>query len=244
MRVSDIMSLAKEYLLLGMAAAIFAAVLFLLGYFIVYRKLCGGTRKIKPGRLFLYGVFICYLMVVFGATMLSRGAYWESRMQWRLFYSYREAWNHFSAREWRNIILNILLFVPFGFLLPFLFSKFRVFWKTYLAGLGLTVLIEVGQLVLKRGIFETDDIFNNFLGAMIGYGLYRIFYYIVSAVKRKKEGKDRFMPVLLYQIPLGAAVGMFATIFTVYANQECLFPMMQALKIWGKEGISFWRTSF
>lgn len=220
MRISDIMSLAREYLFLGMTVAIFAAVLFLLGYFVIYRKLCRGKRKIKPGRLVLYGVFICYLVVVFGATMLSRGSFWENHIQWRLFYSYREAWNHFSATEWRNIILNIVLFVPFGFLLPLLFSQFRAFWKTYLAGFLLTALIEVVQLVLKRGIFEADDIFDNFLGAMIGYGLYRFFRYIISSVRRKKEGRDRFVPVLLYQIPLGAAVGLFVTIFTVYANQE------------------------
>lgn len=220
MRISDIMSLAKEYLLLGMTVAVFAAVLFLLGYFVIYRKLLKGNRKMKPGRLVLYGIFICYLVVVFGATMLSRGSFWENHIQWRLFYSYREAWNHFSATEWRNIILNILLFVPFGFLLPLLFPRFRMLWKTYLAGLALTVFIEVGQLVLKRGIFELDDIFDNFLGAMIGYGLYRIFRYIISPVKGEKEKRDRFVPVLLCQIPLGAAVGLFATIFTVYANQE------------------------
>ena len=67
----------------------------------------------------------------------------------------------FSKAAWRNIILNICMFIPLGFLLPFL-DKFKIWWKNYLVGLATTLIIELLQLVTHRGIFEIDDIINNF----------------------------------------------------------------------------------
>ena len=37
-----------------------------------------------------------------------------------------------------------------------------------LAGFGLSCVIEVSQLVFRRGLFEFDDIFHNTLGALLG----------------------------------------------------------------------------
>lgn len=71
--------------------------------------------------------------------------------------------NHFQLREWRNIILNIIMGVPLGILLPCLFEKMRYWWPTYLSGLLFTILIETTQLITHRGIFEMDDILNNTL---------------------------------------------------------------------------------
>ena len=217
MRITDIISMARVYLVLGLVVVLFFGIAFLIGYHVIYKRICKGTKKISIKKMLLYAIFTCYLVVVFGATMLSRGSVWQGSAQLHLFYSYREAWNSFSATEWRNIILNILLFVPFGFLLPFVSKYFKTFWKTYLAGLGFTLVIETVQFLLKKGIFEVDDIFNNFLGAVIGYGCYRIFIYVYSLVQKKKE---KLLPVICYQIPLVLSVGAFVTIFFLYKNQE------------------------
>lgn len=217
MRISEIISLARQYLFLGIIAALFVVIAFTIGYWVIYKKIFKGAKKIKLRRLCTYAVFVCYLVIVLGATMLDRGGFWTNNLQLHLFYSYREAWNDFSATEWRNIILNIIMFLPFGFLLPFISNRFRVYWKTYLAGFAFSLAIEVGQYVLKRGIFEIDDLFDNLLGAIIGYGFCRILFYVIERVKRKKV---RIFPILMYQIPLLVTVAVFITIFMVYANQE------------------------
>ncbi|MBU9728821.1 VanZ family protein [Diplocloster modestus] len=72
-----------------------------------------------------------------------------------------------------NVIGNVLLFCPLGFLLPLLWEKYAKWWKTLAAGAGLSVLIECTQLFLIRGT-DVDDVLLNSLGALIGYGAYRL----------------------------------------------------------------------
>lgn len=218
MRISDIIQLSKEYLLLGIIVVLFTTTIFLAGYFFVYKKLLKGTKTLSKKKLLLSAVFLCYLVVVLGATMMSRGSWYGGGTVTPLFSSYRDAWISFSAREWRNLILNILLFVPLGFLLPLIWERFCTFWKTYLAGFLLTLLIETMQLCLKRGIFELDDILNNTLGTMIGYGIIMV---LGSCLKWwKQEEKKSVWKLAGFQIPLFVTILGFFVIFLTYKHQE------------------------
>lgn len=105
MRFSDIVRLAKEYLTLGIAAAIILAVLLSVGYFFVYKKLVKGSKKFSKRTAVLTLISICYLFIVFGAVFFSRGSFFSS-YSLQPFYSYIEAWNQWSVSGWRNIILN------------------------------------------------------------------------------------------------------------------------------------------
>ncbi len=70
-------------------------------------------------------------------------------------------------------ILNMILFVPVGFLLGCGFLGMT--WKrALLTGCGLSVAIELLQLVFQKGFCETDDVIHNVAGCLIGYGLWRI----------------------------------------------------------------------
>lgn len=215
MSLRDILSLGREYLSLGIIVALFVIVLFLGYYFFYYKK--HQNKRLNIRKMLMYGAFICYMVVVVCVTMLRGGVFWQQSRVMPLFYSYREAWNSFAAVDWRNIILNILMFVPFGFLLPFLSERFQKFWTTYLAGFLFTLLIESVQLIFKIGVFECDDLMNNFLGAMIGYGCYRIVRFVIEKVKRK-EGK--VLPMLCAQIPTVTVIALFAVIFGVYNGKE------------------------
>lgn len=217
MSISDIISLGKQYLFLGIVLAVVLVVFIFIAYNIIYKKNLKGEKRITKGMLVWLSVFICYMVVVIGATMLSRGSWYENSKIQPLFYSYKEAWNNASLREWRNIILNILLFIPFGFLLPLGVKWFQKFWKIYLAGFFLTLVIETSQLILKRGIFELDDLFHNTLGTMIGYGCFAMLLLIVSFIKREKKYVKR---MIVLQLPLMIAVFSFVTLFAIYSNQE------------------------
>ena len=150
--------------------------------------------------------------------MLSRPGFYGNTRIYPLFYSYRDAWTDFSITEWRNIILNIAMFVPFGFMLPQLIKRTKGFWKVSLIGFLFTLLIEVLQLLLKRGIFEPDDLLGNTVGAMIGYGIFCMFAYFIQ--KRKKEDVPKIHKVLICQLPLVIVIGAFATLFLVYQTKE------------------------
>ena len=94
-----------------------------------------------------------------------------------------------------NIVGNIALFVPFGFLFPFVAEKRNYrrsinFFVTLLVTVLFCVLIEGIQLVTKVGVFDVDDIIMNTFGSIAGYVLYRIIrkpYKSVKSVKRKEH---------------------------------------------------------
>lgn len=220
MRLTDIISLAQQYLVLGLIFAAVVGAAAAVGYFLVYRKLMKGEKRVRPLQVLWGATVICYLVVLFCATLLDRydgSGWWAQRGFLPLFYSYRDAWNSFSESAWRNIVLNILLFVPLGFLLPLGMKRFRRFWVTYLAGLLCTVFIEMMQLILQRGVAELDDILNNFLGTMIGYGCYAVVRSIRNALAGKKADPLRLTAL---QIPLIGTGLMFLAIAAVYQHQE------------------------
>ena len=219
MRIRDIISIGSSFITLGIV------VVALIGVILLVYNLIAKIRKQKKvsipiGRLLLYAVFIVYIVVVVGATMLRYSMHsfsGEMGEIYPLFYSYKEAWNHFSAREWRNIILNIMMFVPFGFLLPLVSKKFQVFWKTYLAGFLFTFLIEMTQLLLNLGICELDDFMNNTVGAMIGYGFYRLFVFVVNKWKKQET---KALSTVCFQIPVFVTLISFALIFGIYEMKD------------------------
>ena len=72
-----------------------------------------------------------------------------------------------------NIILNILLFLPFGYLLQTMFPRLR-WWQVILLGLAFSLCIELLQLITKLGYADVDDLINNTLGAAIGWLCYKL----------------------------------------------------------------------
>lgn len=229
MSISELFHIGMEYLKVGLIIGILFFLLFLAGYYVVYRKLCRGKKKMPFARLLWWGILIMYLVVVIGVTLLLRGGYYGNDIIRPLFYSYRDAWVHWSAASWRNIIFNFCMFIPLGFWLPTGLSFFRRFWRTYLAGFVFTLLIETVQLITRRGIFEWDDVFGNTVGAMIGYGLFMLgCFWWVAASKRKSGRKaesadDRTFSawtVFTAQIPLVLTILGFAVIFGRYERQE------------------------
>ncbi len=74
----------------------------------------------------------------------------------------------------RNVLGNIIPFMPIGLLLPLVYRP--ISWKSVL---GFAVLLSLGieilELVLRAGIFDVDDILLNALGVMLGYVVFRAF---------------------------------------------------------------------
>ncbi len=222
MRLSDIVSLGIEYIYLG----IIVSICIFIYAFIIFRRKRKEGQKFPMKRVMLWCMFLGYLFMVMGVTMLSRGNFYGNARIYPLFYSYKDAWNDFSMIEWRNIILNILMFVPMGILAPLLFRKLDCFWKVSLLGFGTTFTIEIFQLVLKRGIFEPDDLLGNTVGTMIGYGLYVLVKWVsvrrIAKPLEIEESRCKWSgrKVFLLQIPLLMAITIFVGIFLAYNIQE------------------------
>lgn len=73
-----------------------------------------------------------------------------------------------------NLIGNVVLLVPVGFLMPFVYRQ--ITWQKSLAiAIASGLSIEVMQTVLRVGIFDIDDVILNALGVMIGYCAFVVF---------------------------------------------------------------------
>ena len=70
-------------------------------------------------------------------------------------------------------ILNVLMFVPIGFLLGAIMNGRR--WLQVIEnGCLLSVMIEILQLLTRRGVCNIDDVIHNTIGCAIGYGTFRL----------------------------------------------------------------------
>ncbi len=72
--------------------------------------------------------------------------------------------------------LNVLLFVPFGVLLPLIWPKTRTLARTLISGLSFSMLIELSQLMNYRQS-DIDDLIMNTLGVLFGFLLFRAFFH-------------------------------------------------------------------
>ena len=73
---------------------------------------------------------------------------------------------------------NVLLFVPFGFLLPLLVPAVRRWWQVLAVGAGVSLLIELYQLAfpaLREA--SVTDVLMNALGAVLGFAALRLTGY-------------------------------------------------------------------
>lgn len=82
-----------------------------------------------------------------------------------------------------NLIGNFAMFIPSGIMLPLIYPRFNNFPKVALAGIGLSLIIEVIQLPFAVRASDVDDLILNTLGCMAGYGLYALVRGICRRVK-------------------------------------------------------------
>lgn len=81
----------------------------------------------------------------------------------------------YMLNSFENLAGNIVVFVPFGFLLPYV-QKGAAKFPVLLLNAFLFVLgIEVFQLFSAFGAFDVDDILLNCFGASMGWVVYRVW---------------------------------------------------------------------
>lgn len=148
----------------------------IIAFFIIY----SWEKAIKASlRVLLWEyVFLIYSFTVFFRSSVDK--IWHN---FSPFWSYRAYYEGENASLLPEIIMNIVGFIPLGFLLGSSFQKLR-WWQIILAGLLISVSIEALQYFFKLGIAEFDDVFNNTLGVAIGYILFEITNIIYKKLRR------------------------------------------------------------
>ena len=172
---------------------------FIIGLFVLIFYLVVSKKKGKSlSRLIFYSVTWVYLLLVIGLTIFPIPYNWDfsdlrlpdqitlvvSRINWVPFYNW--SW-HSGKSRFLEIVNNILLTIPFGFLINF-FANLK--WKSILLiSIASGLVIEISQFILSLifGPYRTvdlNDVILNAIGSLIG-----CFIFITAVWIDHKLGK-------------------------------------------------------
>lgn len=73
----------------------------------------------------------------------------------------------------KNLFGNFMLFLPMGLYVPFFIKELNNLWMFSVTMAILLFIIEITQLVTKRGSLDIDDFILNFPGALVGFMIWR-----------------------------------------------------------------------
>lgn len=158
-------------------------------------------------KILLIVMFAVYLLLVGYVAFFSRDAAEDYRVHADLYHDladsiqidfgllgliaaifrdgFREAMSHVTIQHTENIAqvyMNICMFIPMGYLLPYIFDWFRrrplrrTVFVCFLASLA----VENIQLVTKLGFYDIDDLFSNTIGGYFGVLLYLSVAYVLA----------------------------------------------------------------
>lgn len=82
--------------------------------------------------------------------------------------------------------LNVVLFLPLGFLLPLAWSAFNKVRYALVSGLLISLLVELSQLLNFRST-DIDDLILNTAGAVIGFFMFRFCSFVMKRDKAVRE---------------------------------------------------------
>lgn len=89
----------------------------------------------------------------------------------------------YMLNSFENLVGNIVVFIPFGLLFPYVHRRGKNFLVMLLNVLLLVLGIEIFQLFSAFGAFDVDDILLNCAGAVIGY----LGYLFWESLKEKER---------------------------------------------------------
>ncbi|MBR1930764.1 MAG: VanZ family protein [Lachnospiraceae bacterium] len=163
--VRDVLGVFR-YLSYGLIPGILVAAI--LGMFNRGRR----RRGEEPLPVVAISCLVVYVVVVLCITFLSRELGSRVRkVDMELF----STWGR-TRRTHAFVIENVLLFVPYGYLLAWNVKPMRNVFRATFAGMLSSLLIEGLQLLTGRGYFQIDDVLTNTLGALIGACIFGIGY--------------------------------------------------------------------
>ncbi|CAB1244582.1 VanZ family protein [Clostridium sp. HV4-5-A1G] len=127
----------------------------------------------------------------------------------------------------RPYIENILLFIPLGFMLPCIWKKYEVLWRTVLSGVTFSLAIELSQLFNRR-ITDIDDLLMNTIGALMGWVIFKLLKEHLSKLQDRASAQSTSMekiPLLLDKEECFYMASAFAGMLFVF--HPFLVPLLQ-----------------
>lgn len=131
--------------------------------------------------------FVIYALCLFQVVTFQDNVTWATNN----FIPFREMlrYNIGSHLFVKNVLGNMLMFLPYGFFVSF-YLKNKKPWLTLVLTVIASFSIELVQMVIGR-VFDIDDILLNLLGGYLGYLVYywlsKLYDKIPEALKSEKS---------------------------------------------------------
>ena len=135
------------------------------------------VKRHLPVRIIISVLLGIYLMIYIYLTFAYRRPTKTPNLNLELLWSYREAFQLIPLKIIkrtlaRQIVLNILLTVPPGLLLPILLTKAKhPYCLTVIIICIMSIMTEILQYFTCLGLCEMDDVLNNLIGCFFGIGV-------------------------------------------------------------------------
>ncbi len=144
-------------------------------------------------------VFILYMFLLFElVTTTDFESYSNNFIPLKEIIRY----NYTSSLFFKNVIGNVLLFIPFGYFVNY-FLKNKKIYITIISTLITSLSIEIIQMNIGRS-FDIDDIILNLCGSVIGCLLFRLS--IILSKKIPKALKKEWIYNLIWIIAVSCSV--------------------------------------
>lgn len=151
----------------------------------------------KAFKIFVVVTFVVYVLVLVRLVFMGSRSFWRDMSIWeyalarmnlvpfKTIVGYIKAIINDSMNlsiPLANLFGNLLMFLPMGIYLPWLFQKLDS-WKKYLTAILVILFgVEIVQLLTKLGSFDIDDLILNMTGALMGFVLWKTT--LVQCLKR------------------------------------------------------------
>lgn len=118
-------------------------------------------------------IFIFYLYLIFEVTGL--GSIWDIGKYDEIIRIDEINLIPFRSHGVMTYLLNMIMFMPLGFLLTFIWNERQEIKKVIIVSALFSCAIEICQLFNRRQT-DIDDLIMNTLGAAFGYLIWKIYY--------------------------------------------------------------------
>lgn len=149
-------------------------------------------------------IFVIYsavmVLLLFGRSGAGHGSYVEQlhnnlntvplKTVTNYLYVLKNMDNEYLLRHaFINLAGNVVMFVPLGLFLPWIYPKLRSLWRFLLAVIAIIIAVEAIQLFTLLGSCDVDDLILNVVGASVGFIVFRIGFAVSRKLHRDSVDK-------------------------------------------------------
>ena len=157
-----------------------------------------GKRKSTSTHYTWTYIMMIYIWLVISVTGI--GSIWDIISKGGLMATFQQAnvsLIPFQSEGIFTYCMNVIMLMPLGFLLPYIWKNFRNPLKVALTGFLFSVFIEFSQLPTNR-LSDIDDLIMNTLGAVLGYVVWKLIgnYFFNKKEKQRTVSLGKCEPAI------------------------------------------------